>query len=195
MLSFNFIDKTWTWECRSEGQKNGIWAWDCLSSRVVLLIPSILALLGDNPMQSELSCHVGLNGNLFCRICTVKGSDTSGDPAAQLMERTMGFASNSTPPAGTARMTVDDSDCASVASSTGSNAGQPKRKKKETMLELANRAKEFLKVYFCLLVSHFWLATTFRRFRLFGIRWTRQKHYIQYSSMCARWASWRRRKN
>ena len=37
----------------------------------VLYIPWVLAILGDNPMQSELVCHVGLAGNLFCRVCHV----------------------------------------------------------------------------------------------------------------------------
>lgn len=35
----------------------------------------ILALLGDNPMQSEFACHIGLRGKYFCRACWVKGSD------------------------------------------------------------------------------------------------------------------------
>lgn len=50
-------------------QKNGIWAWDCLQEEVVVLIPSVLALLGDNPMQSEFASHIGMNGKLFCRVC------------------------------------------------------------------------------------------------------------------------------
>ncbi|KAF7333089.1 hypothetical protein MVEN_02374000 [Mycena venus] len=32
-------------------QKDGIWAWDCELNELVLLIPTVLALLGDNPMQ------------------------------------------------------------------------------------------------------------------------------------------------
>jgi len=59
----------------SEAQDKGIWAWDCLTEEPVLLIPVILALLGDNPMQSELACHIGLCGNFFCRCCWVKGKD------------------------------------------------------------------------------------------------------------------------
>ncbi|KAJ6562524.1 hypothetical protein B0H19DRAFT_1375582 [Mycena capillaripes] len=34
------------------GQKDGIWAWDSELNELVLLIPSVLALLGDNPMQT-----------------------------------------------------------------------------------------------------------------------------------------------
>lgn len=35
----------------------------------------VLALLGDNPMQSEFACHAGLRAKFFCRICMVKGKD------------------------------------------------------------------------------------------------------------------------
>jgi len=45
----------------------------------VLLIPMVLALLGDNPMQSEFACHIGLKGKLFCRACWVKGTDAQAD--------------------------------------------------------------------------------------------------------------------
>ena len=56
----------------SEGQTNGIWAWDCVEKEPVVVIPSVLALLGDNPMQSEFCSHTGLTSNLFCRICYCK---------------------------------------------------------------------------------------------------------------------------
>ncbi|KAI6007742.1 hypothetical protein F5J12DRAFT_921093 [Pisolithus orientalis] len=57
-------------------QETGVWAWDCVHKEQVLMIPSVLALLGDNPMQSELACHVGLTGKYFCHVCNVKGHDT-----------------------------------------------------------------------------------------------------------------------
>lgn len=40
----------------------------------ILIIPFVLALLGDNPMQSEFACHIGLRGRLFCRACWVEGA-------------------------------------------------------------------------------------------------------------------------
>ncbi|KAI5988940.1 hypothetical protein F5J12DRAFT_922889 [Pisolithus orientalis] len=57
-------------------QETGVWAWDCVHKEQVSMIPSVLALLGDNPMQSELACHVGLRGKYFCCVCNVKGHDT-----------------------------------------------------------------------------------------------------------------------
>ena len=47
----------------------GIWAWDWAHRQLVLVIVSVLAMLGDNPMQSEFSCHIGFMGRLFCRVC------------------------------------------------------------------------------------------------------------------------------
>src|ERR1700742_3489240 len=54
---------------------NGAWAFDCLTNEMVLLRTCVLALLGDNPMQSEFACHIGLKGKRYCRICEVEGDD------------------------------------------------------------------------------------------------------------------------
>ncbi|KIJ43281.1 hypothetical protein M422DRAFT_170181, partial [Sphaerobolus stellatus SS14] len=56
-----------------DSQDKGIWAWDCLDQCLVLIIPWVLALLGDNSMHSEMACHRGLMAKFFCRICWVKG--------------------------------------------------------------------------------------------------------------------------
>lgn len=37
-----------------------------------MYIPWALAYLGDNPMQSELTSHIGMQGKHFCRVCKVE---------------------------------------------------------------------------------------------------------------------------
>ncbi|KAK1236064.1 hypothetical protein PQX77_000704 [Marasmius sp. AFHP31] len=63
----------------SDAQEHGIWAWDIEDDSPVLLLVWVLALLGDNPMQSEFACHIGLRGKFFCRTCFVKGKDAMVD--------------------------------------------------------------------------------------------------------------------
>ena len=60
--------------CRS-AQKEGIWAWDCVHKELILVFPTVLTLLGDNPMHSEFACRISLHGKFFCHACWVKGSD------------------------------------------------------------------------------------------------------------------------
>ncbi|KAJ3719382.1 hypothetical protein C8R42DRAFT_697165 [Lentinula raphanica] len=101
---------------------------------MVLLIPAVLAMLGDNPMQSEFACHIGLAGKFFCRCCWVKGRDTEDLPA------------------GTPRPPVNEGEQESVES--GQSAGESetsinstpfrRRQNKETLGQLQDRAKRFL---------------------------------------------------
>ncbi|KAJ7164737.1 hypothetical protein C8R43DRAFT_1086158 [Mycena crocata] len=65
--------------------RDGICAWDCHAQELVLMIPTVLALLGNNPMQSEFACHIGLKGKYFCRACWVKGSDALDKPGERLV--------------------------------------------------------------------------------------------------------------
>ncbi|KAG2046570.1 hypothetical protein BDR06DRAFT_985533 [Suillus hirtellus] len=67
-----------------ESWKQGIWAWDCVHEEYVLVIPSILALLRDNPMQSEMACHIGSMGKYFCRICKIGEPRHKNETIAEL---------------------------------------------------------------------------------------------------------------
>lgn len=59
-------------------QEEGIVAFDSEFQEDILVIPDVLALLGDNPMQSELACHIGLTARLFCRTCWIGDGDEGG---------------------------------------------------------------------------------------------------------------------
>lgn len=62
-------------------QRDGIWAWDCKTKQAVLVFPVVLALLGDNPMHSEMASHIGLQGRLFCRVCKVSRGNCDHFPS------------------------------------------------------------------------------------------------------------------
>ncbi|KAJ7878455.1 hypothetical protein B0H13DRAFT_1631178 [Mycena leptocephala] len=70
-------------------QKTGILAYDCEFDEIVL-IPWIIAMLGDNPMQSEFASHIGLTGKCFCRVCHVRGADSKKRPAGAEGDRERG---------------------------------------------------------------------------------------------------------
>ncbi|CAD6943104.1 unnamed protein product [Tilletia caries] len=53
---------------------NPITVFDVLCNELVLVRPFLLAAFCDNPMAAELSASIGLNGNLFCRLCDADGS-------------------------------------------------------------------------------------------------------------------------
>jgi hypothetical protein len=108
----------------------------------------ILALLGDNPMQSEFACHIGLGGKFFCRACWVKGTDASADSAEDL----------NGPHADVQAEQLSDNESAAGSEATGDGGGsddgsapgrKPKSRRKralESMSSMVNRVKSFVKV-------------------------------------------------
>ncbi|KAJ7340636.1 hypothetical protein DFH08DRAFT_915624 [Mycena albidolilacea] len=124
-----------------KAQGEGIWVWDVEFNEPVLVIPEVLALLGDNPMQSEFACHIGLCGKLFCRACW--GELTRATTAAHSDGGSVRSEGSEGAP----------SDQESVAGSDGSAAsadGQSKKKKpakrfRETMTNMVSRVSNFMK--------------------------------------------------
>ncbi|KAI0311059.1 hypothetical protein OF83DRAFT_1177947 [Amylostereum chailletii] len=101
-------------------QMTGIWAWDCVHQEMVLLIPVIMALLGDNPMQSEFACH----------------NPPAHSAAAAAAEGGEGNDSDSVASAGGSETAAGSGDEQERTTSKG--------KKTETMQELVDRARRFL---------------------------------------------------
>ncbi|KAK7045374.1 hypothetical protein VNI00_007623 [Paramarasmius palmivorus] len=118
-----------------KAQQEGIEAWDCVFGEDVIVIPWVLALLGDNPMQSEFAAHIGLRGKFFCRICKVKGKDSLDTPA---------FDGPGAPGSRPATPAVGDDD------ETNDDDGQPsksgkKKKPLETLDQIRRRFADFIK--------------------------------------------------
>ncbi|KAF8192221.1 hypothetical protein K438DRAFT_1762221 [Mycena galopus ATCC 62051] len=137
-----------------QAQEDGIWAWDLKEEEPVLIIPEVLALLGDNPMQSEFTCHIGLCGKLFCRACWVKGTDAmdaddddnhgaerqDGDDGRDEGDGPGGPASDAGSAAGS-----DVSDAGSEASPEKKKKKGPAKKVRESMAQMIERVKNFVK--------------------------------------------------
>ncbi|EGO00940.1 hypothetical protein SERLA73DRAFT_151545 [Serpula lacrymans var. lacrymans S7.3] len=117
-------------------QKSGVWSWDSQTNEPVLLLPFVLALLGDNPMQSDFACHIGLCGKLFCRACWVKGTDAATnilESAGQCVHQ----ESNGAESDADSQMASDDSanEGTSNPASETESVGKP-RNKQETITQL-----------------------------------------------------------
>jgi len=133
-------------------QHEGVWVWDCVHKEPILVFPSVLALLGDNPMQSEFACHIGLCGKYFCRTCMVKGSDAADDPLHPVDQpnETMANPSPETSDAGSDAAS-EISDTIDQATPSENPVAQPKKRRGklvETMSSMVTRITAFLKVHF-----------------------------------------------
>lgn len=142
-------------------QSEGIWAWDCVLNEPVLVLPFVLALLGDNPMQSEFACHIGLQAKFFCRNCWCKGRDVpgereaAGDAEAHQDEAASASSNQSHNSAGVSNSSdgqaSDDASASEVGTDTAGQTAQkrkPGRGKKalESMGAMVTRVTAFLKV-------------------------------------------------
>ncbi|KAH8081293.1 hypothetical protein BXZ70DRAFT_1068335 [Cristinia sonorae] len=130
-----------------QAQDEGIWVWDCLLNEPVLVIPFVLALLGDNPMQSEFACHIGLRGKFFCRNCWVKGrdaADAESTPAAPVNKDQHDDAASehSSSPSSS-----EESTQSNHTETSGAPGKRGRRKKAlESMSSMVNRVKAFLNI-------------------------------------------------
>ncbi|KAG1894217.1 uncharacterized protein F5891DRAFT_1131025 [Suillus fuscotomentosus] len=61
-------------ESISDAAQSGVIVWDCKYNEEVMLVPYVLFLTGDNPMQAEECSHAGLSCNHFCRTCDIGGT-------------------------------------------------------------------------------------------------------------------------
>lgn len=146
----------------SDYQKTGIDAYDVHLDEEVLVIPDVLALLGDNPMQSELACHIGLTARLFCRVCWVTRGEAAddGDEEDDYLPE-LDFASYAYPDDEDnddgvdldPRVTRAASDApstasekSSVAESIASGVQSVDNEPKETLREMVSRVKRFVMV-------------------------------------------------
>ncbi|KAG1749271.1 hypothetical protein EDB19DRAFT_1629684 [Suillus lakei] len=121
-----------------ESWKQGIWAWDCVHEEYVLVILSVLALLGDNPMQSEMACHIGSMGKYFCRICKVKGHDTSAE--SNPMQAAAVHAEDTDHSVG------DEVSGSESEAHTDAPPKSTRKRAKETMEQMVTWVKQFVKI-------------------------------------------------
>ncbi|KAG8757406.1 hypothetical protein FRC12_010319 [Ceratobasidium sp. 428] len=73
---------------------HGVVAYDCVEGEEVVFVPWAYALQGDNPMQSELSSHIGMNGKFCCRACHAQkpdGKKKKGNSEAETVRQVADF--------------------------------------------------------------------------------------------------------
>ncbi|RDX43344.1 hypothetical protein OH76DRAFT_1206029 [Lentinus brumalis] len=108
-----------------EARRTGIEAYHCGYDEMVMLMPWVLAMAGDNPMQSEFCSHIGLTGKHFCRVCKVKGADLKTRPPGDLGEaqRLADFLSPGSPRCKADSIAALDEQLSLILGGAPSNAG------------------------------------------------------------------------
>ena len=126
-----------------------------MANEPVLIVPWVLAMLGDNPMQSEFACHMGLRAKFFCRNCWVKGRDASGtqqdlQDGLHLNPHDSGDSGSEAGGHTSASGPEDDSGVSGSEAGSELRATPVKKKRatrvKESMADLKIRVTSFLKV-------------------------------------------------
>lgn len=108
------------------------------------MIPFVVALLGDNPMQSEFACHVGPGGKALCRICDVKGVDGSTN---EPQSSTVPMSADGSDGGRTTPDSTGTSDGNFNSSTDGVHAPTNGRKRKlESMQEMIARVTRFVQI-------------------------------------------------
>lgn len=127
--------------------EEGAWAFDCQTKEMVLTRACVLALLGDNPMQSEFACHIGLRGKLYCRICKVDGNIALDDDSRHNDTGVHTSDSDSTTDQGNEAQGTTRRTVSGVLSSTNSPESRGRgRTSVPPMEQLLNRAKKAIQV-------------------------------------------------
>lgn len=119
----------------------GIWAWDCVEKEYILVLIWILAFLGDNPMQSEFACHIGLRGRMFCRVCKVEGKRRN---AQAQQESPSGGDIDEAPIGGDS----DAGDASDAGSDTSTATTRKRRQPQELLSDMVRRITNFIHVLF-----------------------------------------------
>ncbi|KAK7007194.1 hypothetical protein R3P38DRAFT_3325581 [Favolaschia claudopus] len=119
-----------------ESEEKGIWAWDSQENELILVIPAVLALLGDNPMQRSDALD--------------EEEPTASRPQHQDPTESDGESSQPHTPMqqepGSPGSPQVNSPVGSDAGSETSKAKKSRKRVKETLEQMMSRAKSFVKI-------------------------------------------------
>ncbi|KAF7335506.1 hypothetical protein MVEN_02204400 [Mycena venus] len=117
-----------------KAQGEGIWVWDIELNEPVLVIPEVLALLGDNPMQS----HDAMDGDDADEPVREKASNSDTGSVRSEGGRSVAGSSDEGSVAGSEK---------SAASAQGqAKKHQPAKRFRETMKEMVDRVRDFMTI-------------------------------------------------